>query len=111
MCWTVEYIKEALCDLKQLDAYNRKVILRAIDKTAEHPLPSPEGYGKPLGNKNSSRLSGCYKIKLRDLGYRVVYSLVRDKKVMRIIVIAIREDDEVYKEAERRISLLKMNIE
>ena len=35
MKWDIEYIKEALRDLKRLDVYNRKLILKAIEKTAE----------------------------------------------------------------------------
>ena len=83
------------------------LILKAIDKTAERPLPPPDGIGKPLGNHASSRLSGYYKIKLKSIGYRVVYSLVRANNVMKVIVISIRDDDAVYKEAERRIKKFK----
>ena len=103
MNWTVEYVKEAQRDLKRLDPYNRRLILKAIEKTALRPLPPPDGIGKPLGNHASSHLSGYYKIKLRDLGYRVVYGLVQQDNVMKIIVISVRGDEEVYKEAERRI--------
>lgn len=106
MEWKIEYIKEAQRDLKQLDPYNRKIILKAIEKTAERPLLPPDGIGKPLGNHATSKLSGFYKIKLRNLGYRVVYSLVRDKETMKIIVISVRDDEAVYKEAERRIQEL-----
>ena len=48
-------------------------------------------------------MSGYYKIKLRGLGYRVVYSLIQEKTRMRIIVISVRDDEEVYREAERRL--------
>lgn len=34
-------------DLRKLDPYVRKLVLKAIDKTAERPLPPPEGIGKP----------------------------------------------------------------
>ncbi len=103
MKWTVEYIKEAQRDLRKLDPYVRKLVLKAIEKTAERPLPPPDGIGKPLGNHASSSLSGFYKIKLRNLGYRVVYDLVRKGSVMKIIIISVRDDEAVYKEAERRI--------
>lgn len=103
MKWKIEFIKEAQRDLKRLDPYNRRMILKAIDKTADRPLPPPDGIGKPLGNHADSKLSGYYKIKLRNLGYRVVYKLVMGKNVMRIIVISIRDDEAVYKEADRRI--------
>ena len=111
MAWNVEYIKEAVRDLKRLDPYNRKIILKAILKTAERPLPPPDGIGKPLGNHASSKLSGYYKIKLRDLGYRVVYQLVIDGEIMRIIVISVRDDEAVYTEAERRIRGLALTME
>ena len=104
MSWKIEYIKEAQRDLQKLDANNRRFILKAIEKTAQRPLPPPDGFGKPLGNHTAANLSGYYKIKLRDLGYRVVYGLVREGNVMRIIVISIRDDDAVYREAEHRIA-------
>ena len=103
MPWNIVYIKEAQNDLKKLDPYNRKIILKAIEKTAERPLPPPDGIGKPLGNRSSSKLAGYYKIKLKSLGYRVVYGLVMEGSIMKIIVISIRDDEQVYKEAERRL--------
>ena len=106
MEWKIEYIKEAQRDMKNLDSYNRKLILKAIQKTALRPLPSPDGIGKPLGNHSATKLSGYYKIKLRNLGYRVVYGLIRENNIMKVIVISIRDDELVYKEAERRIQNL-----
>lgn len=111
MKWKIEYIKEAQRDLKRLDPYNCKLILKAIEKTAERPLPPPDGIGKPLGNHASARLSGFYKIKLKDMGYRVVYQLIRQNDMMRIIVVSVRDDEAVYKEAERRIHGLVVPIE
>ena len=107
MTWKIEYIREALKDLQKLDGYNRKLVLKAIEKTAMRPLPPPEGVGKPLGNHAAANLSGYYKIKLRDLGYRVVYRLIREGKIMKIIIISVRDDEAVYREAERRIAGLK----
>ena len=54
----------------------------------------------------SSRLSGmknCYKIKLRQLGFRLVYQ-VRDKELV-VVVVAVgkREKNFVYKRAIKRI--------
>ena len=107
MIWKIEYIKEAQRDLLKLDPHNRRIILKAIEKTAERPLPPPEGIGKPLGHHASSNLTGYYKIKLRDLGYRVVYGLVRENNIMKIIIISIRDEDAVYREAEKRIENLE----
>ena len=71
-------------------------VLKAIEKVSVNPLPSTEGgYGKPLGRHSSIRLNGYLKIKLLKLGIRVVYALVRDKRVMKIIIISVREDEKV----------------
>jgi len=101
--WQVEYLKEAVEDLKRLDHSQRLQVLKAIDKVSGNPLPQNEGgYGKPLGNRNSTRLAGYLKIKLKRLGLRVVYKLVREKDVMKVIVVSARADDEVYLLAQKR---------
>jgi hypothetical protein len=41
-------------------------------------------------------LTGLCKIKLKKLGIRIIYELVRKGKLMEIIVVAARADDEVY---------------
>ncbi len=65
--------------------------------------PAAEGCGKPLGNKGDANLAGLFKIKLRKSGIRVVYQLIEVDGVMRIVVVGMRADDEVYREAARRL--------
>lgn len=104
MTWTVVFMEQATEDLKSLDHSQRVQALKAIMKVSTNPLPDSEGgYGKPLGNLRSGKLSGCCKIKMLKLGLRVVYKLVREAGEMKIIVVAARSDDAVYREAERRI--------
>lgn len=104
MKWKVEYLKEAVKDLKSLDHSQTLQVLKAIDKVSQNPLPNYEGgYGKPLGNKSNTNLTGYFKIKLLKLGIRVVYGLVIEQGIMKIIVISIREDDTVYQIAADRI--------
>jgi len=57
----------------------------------------------PLGHKQGANLTGLCKIKLLKLGIRVVYKLVREGEIMKIIVIAARADEEVYSIASRRV--------
>ena len=102
--WEIDYHKKAEKDMAALDNSVNSRVIKAINKVAQNPLPQSEGgYGKPLSNKHSSKLAGCLKIKLQSLGLRVVYQLVRDDKVMKIVIVSIRNDEEVYKEAERRL--------
>ncbi len=103
MIWDIEYLPEAGEDLRKLDGSVRPQVLKGIRKVAGNPLPSSEGgYGKPLGNKTGHDLTNLLKIKFLNIGIRVVYKLVRDKSVMKIIIISARSDNEVYDEAEKR---------
>ncbi len=101
--WSIVYTKEANEDLKVLDHSQQLQVLKAIKKVSINPLPNSEGgLGKPLGNRVSTKLAGYLKIKLRKAGLRVVYRLVMDCYIMRIIVISVRDDDTVYKLAQYR---------
>lgn len=103
MSWEIKYTNDANNDLAELDGSQKKQVLKAVRKVSENPLPSSEGgYGKPLGNKQGRNLTGLLKIKLVDLGIRVVYRLLRTETSMQIIVIAARSDDEVYEIAAKR---------
>ena len=102
--WKVEYLPAALQDRKRLDGSVRKTVDKAIDKVSTNPLPVDEGgYGKPLGNKSVNNLTGLLKIKLRASGIRIIYQIVRENTVMKIVIIGIREDETVYREASRRL--------
>ncbi|MGO1044722.1 type II toxin-antitoxin system RelE family toxin [Clostridioides difficile] len=103
MLWNVFYTKDSKKDLLKLDNSQKKQVLKAIDKVSKNPLPSPDGYGKPLGNKGNNNLTNCYKIKLSGLGIRIVYNLVIVDNAMKIIVISVREDSLVYDIASERV--------
>jgi len=104
MPWAITYHKAAIKDVEKLDGSCKAQIVKAIQKVSQNPLPFTEGgYGKPLGNKENTKLTGCFKIKLTKLGLRIVYRIVRTKQEMNIIVISVRSDNEVYELAERRI--------
>jgi len=102
--WDVVYTEEAEKDKDSLDVSAKNQVLKAIRKVSQNPLPKNEGgYGEPLGNKKGLNLTGYCKVKLKQLGIRVVYRVVRDGEIMRIIVVAARADDEVYEIASKRI--------
>jgi len=102
--YKVIFTDAAVSDLALFNKSLQKVIRKAIDKVSLNPLPKNEGgYGTPLGNKRGNNLTGLCRIKLLKLGIRVVYQLIRTDDVMKIIIIAARADDEVYKQAAKRI--------
>jgi len=103
MMWAVKFSEEAQKDLNKLDNSLIKQVLAGIKKVSQNPLPQSEGgYGKPLGSNNHTDLTGFFKIKYQGIGIRVVYTIVRDDRVMNIIVVSIRSDDVSYKEAHKR---------
>lgn len=103
MNWKLVFLPEAEKDFKNLSGNERIVVSKALNKVLENPLPVNEGgYGKPLGNKQGNNLSGFLKIKLKNLGIRVVYKLIKIEGQLLIVVIGARADDEVYDVAKKR---------
>jgi mRNA interferase RelE/StbE len=45
----------------------------------------------------------CYKIKLRKVGYRLVYRVFNDRIVVQVVAVGKRERNEAYAAAARRI--------
>lgn len=102
--WDVKYLPEALDDLDELDGSQRKLVLKSIEKVRKKPLSQQEGgYGKLLGKRGNTNLTGFLKIKLRASGLRLVYKVIKQEDRMLIVVIGAREDEEVYSIAEKRI--------
>ena len=101
--WSIEYIPAAQKDLRSLYHTQQRQVLKAIEKVSVNPLPVTEGgLGKPLGSHSGNNLTGYLKIKLLKLGLRVVYKVVRENNIMKIVVISVRDDEAVYKMAKER---------
>jgi mRNA interferase RelE/StbE len=104
MAWQIVYLIEAEQDLRDLDHSQQIQVLKAIEKVSQNPLPNSEGgYGKPLGSRLTTNLTGYLKIKLLKLGIRVVFCLVKQDNVTKIIIISVRTDEKVYKITQERI--------
>lgn len=54
MTWKIRITEEAKKDYNKIEGSIRKQVLAGIIKVSKAPLPSPNGYGKPLGNKNDN---------------------------------------------------------
>lgn len=109
MSWGVVYLPEAEKDILALARNQQIIVHKAIKKVKQNPLPQSEGgYGKPLGHKRGTNLTNFFKIKLRGAGIRIVYKLVRIERQMLIVVVGVREDEEVYEIASKRKNLYKL---
>ena len=114
MAWNIRITDEAKKDYEKIEGSIRRQVLAGIIKVSKAPLPSPNGYGKPLGNKNGNNLTGFFKIKYRGIGIRVVYTLVVDKMTMNIMVISQRDDNYCYdlvaRVSERNVEIVFKDI-
>jgi len=48
-------------------------------------------------------LKGCFKIKLRASGYRLVYKVIDNELVILVIAVGKREKSDVYNNAKQRV--------
>ncbi len=93
MSFELRFKREALAEWEKLDATVRTQFKKKLAERLENPrVPSAKLHGHP----------DRYKIKLRSVGYRLVYE-VRDAEIV-VVVVAVgkRERDAVYRAADSR---------
>ncbi len=94
MTYSLEFIKAAKKEWDSLDA----TICEQFKKKLIERLETPR--------VESSRLNGmddCYKIKLRSVGYRLVYQVCDSEVIVTVVAVGKRERNHVYKLAVKRI--------
>ncbi|WP_374355073.1 type II toxin-antitoxin system RelE/ParE family toxin [Limnohabitans sp.] len=93
MSFELAFLEEALAEWRKLDGTIRIQLKKKLTERLQAPrVPSAKLSGHP----------DRYKIKLRTVGYRLVYE-VRDQQLL-VLVIAVgkRERQAVYRAAENR---------
>lgn len=93
MPYELAFVDPALKEWRKLDHNTRSQFKKRLEERLAHPrVPSAKLQGS----------TDRYKIKLRSVGYRLVYE-VRDQ-VLLVVVIAVgkREHDDVYRQADKR---------
>ncbi len=94
MTYSLEFKKSALKEWKKLGHTTRTQFKKKLEERLENP------------HVPSSALSGAtniYKIKLRQAGYRLVYSVDDTVVVVTVIAVGKRDRNEVYDIALSRI--------
>ncbi len=86
--------KEAKKEWDKLDHSIRLVFSRKLKKRLQNPYVP----GSQLGS-----MPNCYKIKLRNAGYRLVYQVREKDVVVSVIAVGKRNRNLVYKIASGRI--------
>ena len=94
MSYELEFKESALKEWHKLDSSIREQFKKRLS----------ERLGAP--RVESARLSGlpdCYKIKLRDAGYRLVYQVSDGLLLVVVIAVGKRENNLVYRNVKKRI--------
>lgn len=96
MIYNLEFETKAKKDWDKLDNTIKVVFKDILKRRLKNPIIPKD------------RLSGtgkheCYKIKLRNHGFRLVYEVIKDRVILLVIVVAKRENDDVYKRMNERL--------
>lgn len=93
--YELEFHALAQKEWRKLDA----TVSEQFKKQLEKRLLQPHVPSARLGVE----LSNCYKIKLKSLGYRLVYEVIDQKLVVIVVAVGRRENAAVYAAAKKRM--------
>jgi mRNA interferase RelE/StbE len=92
--YSLEFHVQALKEWKKLDGSIKAQFQKALAKRLEQPrVPSAKLRGE---------LQNAYKIKLRDVGYRLVYEVIDNRLVVVVIAVGRRDHADAYISAVKR---------
>ena len=92
--YSLEFHELALKEWKKLDGSIKVQFKNALSKRLATPhVPSAKLHGD---------LQNSYKIKLRDVGYRLVYEVIDQQLVVMVIAVGKRDHNEAYESAVKR---------
>ena len=93
MSFDLEFLEDALIEWKRLDGSVREQFKKKLAERLIEPRVA------------AARLSGRpdrYKIKLRSVGYRLVYEVQEHRVVVLVVAVGKRDRNAVYQAAARR---------
>ncbi|MBE9835866.1 type II toxin-antitoxin system RelE family toxin [Campylobacter concisus] len=88
MSYELEFLPSALKEWQKLDNSIKVQFKKKLSERLENPKVTKD---KLRGYED------VYKIKLRDVGYRLAYQVKDDEIVVLVLVVGKRENNEVYK--------------
>lgn len=94
MSYKLSFKKTALKEWKKLSADLREQFKLKLSKRLETPRVPKDAL---------SGAKDCYKIKLRNAGYRLVYHVDDEQKMVEIYIVGKREKSDVYKKLSKRL--------
>ena len=93
--YRLKFTAAALAEWKALDGSIKETFRKLLKKRMLQPhLP---------GSALKGPLFGCYKIKLRQQGYRLIYTVQDDLMTVLVLTINKRENNAVYKSLLKKL--------
>lgn len=93
MTYELGFLDEALAEWRKLDSSVREQFKKKLAERLDTPrVPSAKLGGHP----------DRYKIKMRSIGYRLVYEVRDSQLVVVVVAVGKRDRNAVYKAAEKR---------
>jgi len=98
MNYRIRFIPSAQKDFDKLDGRRKILVAKQLVKLENNPFT-----GKELGNKAGIDLTGYHKLYVDKRKIRIVYKIIEEKIIVKIIAIGERDELTVYREAAKRI--------
>lgn len=94
MTYSLEFDRRALKEWKKLGDTIRSQLKKKLAEVLENP--------KTEANRLRN-LPDCYKIKLQNTGYRLIYQVIDHEVVVFVVAIGKREREAAYEDALQRL--------
>lgn len=91
---TLQFVPSALREWNKLDPNIRLQLIKVLRSRLATPR---------IPKAALAAMKDCYKIKLRTVGYRLVYQVIDDTVVVLVLSVGKRDGAEVYDLAKSRI--------
>ena len=99
MTYNLTFLESAKREWKKLSPDLQKLFKSKLAKVLEHPH---------IPKNKLNNMDGCYKIKLRSAGYRLVYRVHDDRIVVQVIAVGKRDKNLIYQTASSRLPSRKV---
>ena len=94
MTYSLEFDQRALKEWQKLGDTIRQQFKKKLGEILENPR---------IEANRLRELPGCYKVKLRNAGYRLIYQVIDQEVVVFVVAIDKRENEAVYRKASDRL--------
>jgi mRNA interferase RelE/StbE len=95
MTYSLEFDRRALKEWNKLGDTLRQQFKKKLAEILENPR---------IEANRLRQLPDCYKLKLRNAGYRLIYQVIEQEVVVFVVAIGKREREAAYNDAQDRIS-------